>query len=68
MHISVGKRRSVVQDEHGGIGPELLDRVVEPDLLPMRHPAGFTLRKAGAHRKIRFRKLQRVFQVLSHAG
>jgi hypothetical protein len=26
------------------------------------------LRKSGAHRKIRFRKLQRVFHVLSHAG
>ena len=68
VDIVVRERRAIVQHVSRATGALALDGVVEPDLLPVGHAAGFTLRQRGAHREIRPRKLQCIFQVLSHAG
>jgi hypothetical protein len=61
MHVAVGEWRPVVQDKGRGSGATLLDKMVEPNLLPMSDAAGLTLGKARTHRELRLRKVERVF-------
>ena len=56
-----------MQDKRGGSGSFLLQGVVKADLLPVRDATRLPLRQTRPHREVRFRKLQRIFQVLSHA-
>ena len=68
MEIAVRERRSVVQHETFARRRVLaLDRLVKAGLFPVGNPSWLALRKTRAHREVRFRKLQSVFQIVGHA-
>jgi len=69
VDVAIGERRAVVQHEDllaaGAFG---LDPLVEVELAPVFHPAGFTLRESGPHGEVGARQMQGVLQVGGHAG
>ena len=61
VHIAVGERRAVVQQKTLRALAPLLDLFVQAVRIPLGQALRLALHKAGAHRKIRLRKVQRIF-------
>ena len=59
MNVAVGVRRPVMQHEAGAPGGDLPQLLVEADPLPPRQNLRLLLRKAGAHREIGLRQVER---------
>ena len=67
MHIAVGERRAIVEDECLlTLGAVFLDRGVEIQFLPVSNSRRLTLDQICPHREFGFWQKEGVFQVLGH--
>src|SRR5207244_2699615 len=68
VHVAIGKRRAVMKHEQLPIFARLLDSLVEPRFIPHLQQLRLPRDQIRLHRKIRARKIERVFVILAHRG
>ena len=66
VHVAVGERRAVMKDEELPIFARLLDSLVEPRFIPHFQQLRLARDQIRLHRKIRARKIECLFVILSH--
>lgn len=49
VHVAIGERRAVVQDEFRGARARLLNLFIQPDFLPVLYAGGLALHEVAAH-------------------
>jgi hypothetical protein len=66
VHITVGKRRAIMQNKQLPAFSRSLNLLVKLRFFPSLEHVWFASRKIRLHRKFRARQIQRVFVVLTH--